>query len=276
MQHQTRWMEEREESGVAGGYRHLKISREERVQIIMLSRPEKRNALNSTLIAELAEALQHAENDNTCRVVVLTGEGSTFCAGADITEMKQLLSSPHEDAVAHALRLAELFKLIYTLAKPVVAAVNGPALGGGGGLACACDYVFAAQEAQFGFTEVRIGFVPAIIMFFVVQKVGMGQARKLLLGGEVLSAQEARQVGIVDRIVSDGRLLEECVSFCRQWAERASPEALARTRWLLSQIHNLGWPQVVDFMAEQNARARTTRDFQYGIERFLRRESLRW
>lgn len=265
-----------EESLYEGGYKHLRVWQEGRVQIIALNRPDKRNALNQALIAELAEALQRAENNNTCRMVVLTGEGSAFCAGADISEMKELLSAPQEDVVANALRLAELLKLIYTLAKPVVAAVNGVALGGGCGLVCACDYVFAAEGAKLGFTEVRIGFVPAIIMFFVVQKVGMGQARKLLLGGEVLPAQEAKEVGLVDRVVPEGQLLEATVAFCEEWAQRASPEALARTRWLLAHLPNLGWPQVIDFMAEQNAKARTTRDFQYGIERFLRKEPLKW
>ncbi len=248
----------------------------DRIGYIWMNRPEKRNALNPQMVKELTEAFTDMENNNAVRVVVLGGKGPAFCAGADLSYLQQLQNATYEENLADSLRLAELFKLIYTLNKPVIACVEGPAMGGGAGLAVVCDFVFATKEAKFGFTEVRIGFIPAIVSVFVVRMVGERKARELLLSGKVYSAEEAQALGLINNVIDGKDIKEFTHTFAVELAKRASGEALARTKWMLSRLGNYGFPQVLEFAAEQNAKARDTRDCKYGISRFLKKEKIEW
>ncbi len=248
----------------------------DRIAYLTMNRPEKRNALNNALIQALAEALSRAEAESRVRVIVLRSRGPAFCAGLDLQHLAEMQQASLEENIADSLRLMELFKLMYTLAKPLIAQVEGPALGGGAGLATLCDFIFATPDARFGYTEVRIGFVPALVMVFLVRQLGERKARELLLTGSILSAEEARQLGLVREILPASEIGERIHTFATQLAKTASPESLARTRWMLAHLFNYPFPQILEFAAEQNARARLTKDCQTGIRRFLQREPLEW
>src|SRR5579862_5246821 len=179
----------------------LLVTVKDRIASISINRPDRRNVLNSALIRELQEAISNAGKDEAVRIVVLTGTGSAFCGGMDIQELEQSISKTHEDNVHDANELMRLLHLIQGLRKPVIAMVNGPAMGGGCGLAAACDFVFAAEtSARFGVPEVRLGFVPAVIMLFLIRRMGEGRAREFVLQGETADAKKALLYGLASRI----------------------------------------------------------------------------
>ncbi len=248
----------------------------DRIAYLTMNRPQKRNALNNALIQALAEALSRAEAESRVRVIVLRGRGPAFCAGLDLQHLAEMQKASLEENMADSLRLMELFKLMYTLAKPLIAQVEGPALGGGAGLATLCDFIFATPNAQFGYTEVRIGFVPALVMVFLVRQLGERKARELLLTGTILSAKDAHQLGLVREVLPPEEISERIHAFATHLAKTTAPESIARTRWMLAHLFNYPFPQILEFAAEQNARARLTKDCQTGIRRFLQREALEW
>ncbi len=254
----------------------IKYEVQNRTSVITMNRPEKRNALSPQLVRELSEAFTRAENDRKVRVVVLTGEGKAFSAGADLQYIQQMQEASYEDNLADSLRLMELFKLIYTLNKPVIAALNGHAIAGGCGLATVCDFIFSVPEAKLGYTEVRIGFIPAIVSTFLIRRIGEGKARELLLTGKLITAEEALKINLINRIIPSDKLLNETLEFAQELAETTSGEAISRTKWLIANIYNFPFPQNLEFAAEQNAKARQTRDCQIGISRFLKKEEQKW
>src|SRR6478609_8783905 len=178
----------------------------DRVGYITLNRPEKRNALSHELVAELKDAFSRAENDTNAKVVVLQANGEAFCAGADLAYLQQLQKFSFEENLTDSNHLKELFLKIYQLKKVVIAKVQGHALAGGCGLATVCDFVFAVPEAKFGYTEVRIGFIPAIVMIFLIRKIGEQRAKQFLLSGELMSGESTLQTGLVSRIIDKEKL----------------------------------------------------------------------
>src|SRR5437867_3357475 len=202
--------------------------------VLTLNRAEKRNALNRAVIAALAEAFEQARDDNTARSVILTGAGPVFCAGMDLAELQESVGQTVDEAQVRddALRLAKLYELIYSLPKPTIAAVNGSAIAGGAGLMTACDLAITVPQAKFGYSEVRRGLVPAIVMPHLLRHVGERTARYLLLTGELIDAAEACRTGLINAVVSTDGLLEHAHGWARALAE-GGPQALARTKDLL-------------------------------------------
>src|SRR6516162_5904435 len=197
--------------------------------VIMLNRPDRRNAISRGLIAAMSEAFQRARDDAAVRCVILTGAGKAFCAGMDLAELTETIQSKGEaDKVwDDAQRLTGLYQLIYTLPKPSIAAVNGPAVAGGAGFVTVCDLAVAAPEAKFGYPEVRRGLVAAMVMPHLLRHVGERMARYLLLSGELLDAQEAAQTGLINAVVpSADQLMERAMAWARSLAE-GGPNALA-------------------------------------------------
>ena len=172
----------------------------DRIAYITLNRPEKRNALNQELVNALRDAFEKAESDQAVKVIVLKANGDSFCAGADLGYLQQLQKFSYDENLADSKNLRDLFLQIYTSGKVVVAEVQGSAIAGGCGLATVCDFVFSAPEAKFGYTEVKIGFIPAIVMVFLLRKIGEGKSKELLLSGKLISAEDARNMGLVNHI----------------------------------------------------------------------------
>src|SRR5579863_866869 len=188
-------------------YQTLNLDRENELATLTLNRPEKRNAISAEMIGELLAALEECAN-GPARVVILTGAGKAFCAGMDLNYLKEFPSQSPEQIIADARRIAGLFRRIWNFPKPLIAAVNGAAVAGGTGIATLCDFTLATPEATFGYTEVRIGFMPAIVSAFLVRQIGEKRARDLLLSGRLFTAQEALALGLVSEVVTSGKLLD--------------------------------------------------------------------
>ncbi len=253
----------------------VEISTDEQVRTLRLNRPDKRNALNADLVTALKEELTAAEEDDV-RVVVLTGNGSAFSAGADLSSLKALRDASPLENETDSRHLAELFRQIYHHPKPIIAQVNGHAIGGGCGLASVCDFSFVADDAKLGFSEVRIGFVPAIVMVFVRRKLGEAAVRDLLLRGRLVTAAQASEVGLVSRAVDGRRLSNEVRELAHELATETSESAVALTKRMLAQLSGMGFEEAMDYAVQMNAFARETEDCQAGIDAFLNDEDPPW
>jgi len=237
---------------------------------ITLNRPEKRNALNDAVIAGIKEGLDKAADDENVRVVVITGAGKDFCSGADLSALQKIAGASVAENSEDARSLLELFVFMRQLPLPVIAAVTGRALAGGCGLASACDLVLASASARFGYPEVKIGFVPAMVMAILRRNVSEKRAFELITRGEEISAEQAMDLGLVNRVFSDETFAADVDEYVKRFAE-LSKQAIALTKGLLYQIDGLAFPDALETGADVNVIARMTDDCQKGIARFLKK-----
>ncbi len=247
----------------------LRVEREGLRLELTLNRPEKRNALSRALIGELTDTLRNAGADDAVRAVILTGAPPAFCAGLDLKEVAQ--TTP-EQAEVDASNLLALFETIDTLPKPVIAAVNGPAVAGGAGLVSVCDLVLCGQSGRIGYPEIKRGLVAAIVMTFLRRLVGERQAKYLLLTGETLDAETALRFGLCNEVVADDALLPRA----RYYADLLAaypPRALAETKRLWNRIRSLEDARALDEARQLNARMRLTDESRSGIAKFFGRSS---
>ncbi len=258
------------------GFKYITLENSDRVGVITLNRPEKRNALSSDLISELKVAFERYENDNRVNVIVLKANGPSFCAGADIADLQKLQKNSFEENLADSNHLKELFLTIYTLKKVVIAQVQGHALAGGCGLVTVCDFAFSVPGATFGFPEVKIGFIPAIVMIFLLRKVGEAKAKHLLISGNTFSAERARETGLVYEIVDSNSLESRVMDFAKKLIESNSSQAMMLTKQMLTKLQAMSLLESLSVAADMNARARETNDFKRGIEAFLNKEKPLW
>ena len=246
------------------------------VLTLTLDRPETRNALSADLVEALTDALATAAQDEGVRVVVLAAAGPAFSAGADLAALRALRSASHADNLADSARLGRLFEAILRHPTPVVARVHGHAIAGGCGLAAACDFSLAAETATLGFSEVRIGFVPALVATFVTRKVGETAARDLFLRGHRIPAQEAARIGLVTRCVPDDQLDAELDALCHELATETSRSAVALTKALLADLPGMTLAGALAHAAAVNADARATDDCRAGVDAFLNKTDPPW
>ncbi len=248
-----------------------------RCAVITLNRPEKRNALDDELVRELTNAFVLANKDQNIKVVRLEGAGAAFCAGADLEYLSRLMEFDLEENRADSTRLAFLFRTIYELRKPVIAVVNGPAIAGGCGLATVCDFVIASREtAKFGYTEVHIGFIPAIVMTFLVKRIGEARARELVLRGNLLTADEALAIGLVNLVVPGSELETATAALVDELTTHNSLTAMSLCKEMLSKLHGMNLVDALDFAANMNAAARMTGDCKTGVTAFLAKKKVEW
>jgi methylglutaconyl-CoA hydratase len=255
-------------------FKHLLIHSENGVQTITLNRPEKRNALNPELIEELTMALFDAENCD-CGVIILTGAGSAFCAGLDLDHLQTLQAHTHEENRRDSENVARVLRTLYDFPKPLIAAVNGPAIAGGMGLATISDFTLAVPEAKFGYTEVRIGFVPAIVASFLLRQIGEKRTRELLLTGRLLKAQEALSLGLVTQIVSSEELMQSAQALAQSLLQN-SPQAMMAVKRLLAKHARRRLDEEIEDAILANAMQRSTEDFREGVRAFLEHRKPEW
>jgi methylglutaconyl-CoA hydratase len=241
---------------------------------ITLNRPEKRNALSFELLRELIGALDELESSDT-QVVILTGAGKAFSSGMDLEELKTLTGRSQADNLEDSKRMAGIFRRLYEFPKPTIAAVNGAAIAGGTGLATMCDFTLAVPEAKFGYTEVRIGFVPAIVSSILVWQVGHKIARDLLLSGRIFEAREAHRWGLVNEVVAREQLIDRARELAAQLIEN-SPSSLRLTKKLVNGFISRQLNEQIEQAIEENARIRQTADFREGVTAFLEKRKPRW
>lgn len=248
----------------------------ERIATITINRPEKRNALNPQLIAELTETFIRAEEDEDVKVVVLNANGGTFSAGADLEYLQQLQNNTFEENVADSNNLKKLFTTIYYLPKVVIAQVEGHAIAGGCGLATICDIVFATPESNFGYTEVKIGFVPAIVSCFLVQKVNETIAKEILLTGKIFDAAQALDYKLINFVTNSSEIHLKVKEFALSLCRESSGNSLMITKQLISQTTNPLLEKTLETAVQINARVRESEDFKKGIASFLNKKKINW
>jgi methylglutaconyl-CoA hydratase len=250
--------------------KNIRVSVEGAIGRIILARPEKRNALDRATADELAEAL-FALSQSTVRVIAIEGAGVDFCAGADLSALEQMLDAPRQAHIEDAKALGHVFHTIRRVEKPVVALVRGRAFAGGAGLATACDIVLAHEDARFGYPEITIGFVPAMVMTMLRRCVGEKQAFDLVCTGRILSADEARQIGLVSRVFAEKEFDQLSQAVLDNIANQ-SGTAMAATKSLFYKLDNLAFLDGISAGIIANADARSTSDFREGVKRFTRRD----
>ncbi|MCS7077526.1 MAG: enoyl-CoA hydratase-related protein [Bacteroidia bacterium] len=257
-------------------YEFITYHTEQRITYITLNRPDKRNALNFDVVTELQNAFDKANKDENCKIIVLKANGKAFCAGADLDFLQKLQNFTFEDNYRDSSHLAKLFNQIYDLGKVVIAQIQGPALAGGCGLATICDFSFAAQSAQFGYTEARIGFIPAIVMVFLIRKIGEGKARELLLSADIIDANKAKEYGLINYVVPDHLLENEVKNFALRLCEQNSAQSLNFTKHMIADLQNMSLRDAIEFASKMNAEARANEDCKRGIKAFLNKEKITW
>ena len=252
----------------------LKLADDAGIATITLNRPDKRNALSFQLLGELMVALDEVEK-STAQVVILTGAGKAFCAGMDLEELKTLTGKSHAENVEDSTKMAQIFRRLYEFPKPTIAAVNGAAIAGGTGLATMCDFTLAVPEAKFGYTEVRIGFVPAIVSSILVWQVGHKIARGLLLTGRIFDAAEAYRLGLANEVVGAEELINRARELAVALMEN-SPTSLRLTKKLINGFISPQLDAQIAQAIEENAGIRQTADFREGVASFLEKRKPQW
>ena len=255
-------------------YTTIVVTDEPPVRTITLNRPERRNAMTPDMQLELIAAMEEASASN-CRVVVFAGAGDAFCSGLDLSALHGMNDKTPAEHRADAERVAQLFRTLYELPLPTIAAVHGPAIAGGTGLATICDFTLATPAAKFGFTEVRIGFVPALVSAFLTLQIGDKRSRDLLLTGRIFDAAEALRLGLLTEVV-DPQNLSQRVQSLVETLTANSPQALAATKRLLAAQNKAWLDAAIEAALEANAHARVTADFREGISAFLEKRKPVW
>ena len=255
-------------------YNTLQLAYQAGLATITLNRPDKRNAISYELIQDLLAALDEVAKSRA-RVLALTGAGKAFCSGMDLDNLKALVGRTPEQSLEDSRVMARLFRTLYDFPNPTIAAVNGAAIAGGAGLATLCDFTLAIPGAKFGYTEVRIGFIPAIVSTFLLRQVGEKIARDLLLTGRVFDAEEALRIGLITEIVPAENLMRRTTELASQLMEN-SPGSLLYTKRLLSAAAGAELDAHIDAAVRENAAIRSTPDFREGITSFLEKRKPKW
>jgi methylglutaconyl-CoA hydratase len=255
---------------------YVRYEVQDRVAWVTIDRPDKRNALNYTLVSELLEAFKTAEATEDVKVCVLRANGKAFCAGADLDYLKRLQAYDFDQNLQDSSHLKAAFEFVYKMGKPVIAMIQGHAIAGGAGLATVCDFAFSVPEAQFGYTEVRIGFIPAIVMVFLIRKIGETRAKELLLTGDIIDAATAERYNMITKVVPAIEIEGYVKAFAARLCTQNSGQSMAITKKMIGDIQHFPIADALGFAARMNARARGSEDCKRGIAAFLDKEEITW
>jgi len=254
----------------------VKYEVKNRVVWLTLNKPEKRNALSQAMVLALSAAIDQAVAEESNRVIVITGEGKVFCSGADLEALQTMQTNTFDQNLEDSQFLKSLFNKIVTCPLPIISAVQGAALAGGCGLATVADFCFAAPEILMGYTEVRIGFIPALVSAYLVKRIGEARARVLLLSGDLIKSEEAAILGLITKVVPLETLYDYTQEFAEKLARQNSKEAMAATKKLLVDFDGYSLAQATEMAALANANARATEDCKAGIHGFLNKTPVTW
>lgn len=256
-------------------YQTIIIEKKKNVALVTLNRPGVHNAFNNELISDLSDVFDKLNSDDSVRVIVITGNGKTFCAGADLNWMKSVVNYSYEQNLDESLKLAELMFLIFTHTKPVIARINGSAIGGGVGLVSVCDILIAAETAKFGLSEVKLGLVPAAISPFVMERIGPTKSRELFITGERISANKALEYGLINNVVSLSDL-DEAVNEKVNMILQNGPEAIKSVKKMIFDVTQMKFPELTEYTARLIANLRLSREAQEGMNAFLEKRKPNW
>jgi methylglutaconyl-CoA hydratase len=255
---------------------YVEYHSKDQIGYITMNRPEKRNALSEEMVEQLRNAFTKAETDPSVKIVILKGNGEAFCSGADLKSLQDMQAFSYDQNHEDSTNLKELFLQIYTLKKVVIASIHGHAVAGGCGLASICDFSFALPNVKFGFPEVKRGFVPAIVMVFLIRKIGEGKARKILLDGGMFSAKEALEMGLINGVFVEDELDEKVGFFAQKLMDENSASSMRVTKEMIATVQSLTLDSALSYAALMNAKARSSDDCKKGIAAFLNKERVVW
>jgi len=245
----------------------IKVIKEDGIATLTLNRPEKSNALHPAMVVQIKDALESISTDNEVKALIITGEGNSFCAGADLEHLGAIQNYSSTENEKDSENLAEILLVIYKLQMPIIAAVNGPAIAGGCGLASVCDFIIAdSKNAKFGYSEVKIGFVPAIVSIFLIRKIGEGNAKKFLLTSDIINAETAHKLGLADQL-SDN-VLDDSIAFAKKLMSN-SLASYSTTKQMLHDISTMNVDNAVNYCIKLNTISRSSEDFKERIKIFL-------
>lgn len=247
----------------------IKYKAENNIGIIALNRPEKRNALHPDLVKQMKDKLKEIERDENIKVLIITGEGKAFCAGADLSYLDKLREYSSIENEKDSRELAELFLMIYNFPKPIIAAVNGAAIAGGCGLASACDLIVANEQSKFGYPEVKIGFIPAMVSIFLIRKIGEGFANQLFLSADVINGKRAYEIGFVNYLYNN--VLDGAIEVASNIISN-SAYSLNLTKRMIKTVSQLSIEDAVEYCIGLNTISRSSKDFKNGLENFLNKK----
>jgi methylglutaconyl-CoA hydratase len=256
-------------------YKTIIIEKKKNVAVVTLNRPGVHNAFNNELLFDLYDVFDRLNSDDSIRVIVITGNGKSFCAGADLNWMKSVVNYSFEQNLEESLKLAELMFLIFTHTKPVIARINGSAIGGGVGLVSVCDILIAAETAKFGLSEVKLGLVPAAISPFVMERIGPTKSRELFVTGERISANKALEYGLINKVVSLSDL-DEAVNEKINMILQNGPEAIKVVKKMIFDVTQMKFPELTDYTAHLIANLRLSKEAQEGMNAFLEKRKPNW
>jgi methylglutaconyl-CoA hydratase len=256
------------------GFQTLTCQQDGEIAIIALTVPEKRNAISARMISDLLNALDQVESSST-RVLIITGSGKAFCAGMDLDELQQIAHQTLQKNLEDARRVSKTFYRLYSFPKPVIAAVNGAAIAGGCGIATLCDFTLAVPEAKFGYSEVKLGFMPALVAVFLRRQVAEKHARDLLFTGRIIDAAEAFRIGLISEVVPAESLMDRARALATDLIA-ASPTAVARTKKFILDFDKEAVRSDLEAAIEANADIRSTPDFREGVAAFLEKRPPKW
>lgn len=254
----------------------VKIERSGAIVEMVLCHEEKRNSLGPEMLTQMSSAIDEIGSMAEVKVVILRSEGSVFSAGADLQHMKNLSQFDYDQNLEDSHNMRVVFDKLLFMQKIVISAVAGPALAGGCGLANLADFVWASESATFGFPEVKIGFVPALVSVYLRKRIRGSAIRELTLSGEVISSAQAKEIGMVNKVVSDDSLLTEVRAYAQHLVENVSLQAAMMTKSLLLDTHSMQRGDALDYAEDVNARSRESEDWEKGISAFLNKEPLKW
>jgi len=254
----------------------LEIVIKNRIGSLILNRIEKKNALNFEFIQNLKIALDGLAENPEVKVLVIKSNSDVFCAGADLEYLISLKENGYEDNLKDTQHIAELFDKIYNFPKLTIAQVEGHAIAGGCGIATAADFCYASPLAKFGYSEVRIGFIPALVSVYLIKKIGEAKARELLLTGKLVAGEEAFRLGLVNGIVEKENMDSYVEKICQQLVETTSEISIRETKKLVTQLHDKSWEEALELATTANAKMRETDDFKKGLDSFINKTKLTW
>ena len=254
----------------------LEIEIKNRIGYLILNRIEKKNALNFEFIRNLKTALDDLAENSEVKLLVIKSSSDVFCAGADLEYLISLKDNSYQDNLRDTQHIAELFDKIYNFPKLTIAQVEGHAIAGGCGIATAADFCYATPEAKFGYSEVRIGFIPALVSIYLIKKIGESKARELLLTGKLVSGEEAVKLGLINTIVEKESMQNFIENISLNLVHTTSEISIRETKKLLLQLHDKSWEEALNIATTANAKMRETSDFKKGLNSFINKEKLTW
>ena len=259
---------------MTNNYTFIKIIQNENFLNIILNRPEKKNALNPVMINEISDILEKCESDNSFKIILITSSCNIFCAGADLDYLKKIKNFSLEENLTDSKLLMSLYKKMLKSSKLIISLVKGHAIAGGCGIACASDIIFASKDCKFGYPEVKIGFIPALVSTFLSSRINESSARDLLLSGKLISSKHALEIGLINYVIDQNTIDLEVMKYIEEISVENSTNSIKETKELL--YVNMNIDKKLEFAAKLNAKNRKSKDFEIGINNFLNKKINKW